>query len=738
MPRVFSPRKFIMDFKIGMIRKFLEKYWPILLITIVVFAFHSRLFFPELSIYVTPDFGRSDILHSNLPLKLELSKDLKNFQLPILEDSIGHAYPLLAEGLIAPFYLPNLIIFGLLPFEVAIPLSYVTAFLLAAIGMYFLLKNLGFHDNSAVIGSMSYSFSASFILHVQHINYIQAAALIPLICLMYLKLLKTYELKYLVVLAFLISQQIFAGFIQITVYMIFALFILGITYIFLNKLSIRKFIVSAFFFITLSLGLSAIQLLPSYELIKSSTRTEGLSADYILSSFPLKPKNLLSLINPFINGKASNGTYNDPNFSKTGIFWENTSYIGFIPFLLALISLLELRKKKRNQFYIPILAVALTSVLLALGKYSPLHILFSFPPLNFFRVPARFLLLAQFAFAILSAFGLKIILENLRSNIKILVVSLIILISTVDIFWRWFYYNPIESFNSILKKPTLASKIVDSKDYRIYSLGQYEQWNSVFLDRGWENSEQDYIFFRNSLDQNLNMLYDIDQFAFFETLPTRRYLTLTGFINSGIKIGENSISLDDKSADLLGFYNVKYLTGTKPIDNSKYKQIANIEKNNKFYYLFEGKETKQIAEAFQNYKTVTFPSEYENVLKEADLKNTIILEGKPNVNFEPLSEKPILSLIEKKDGYYKFRTNSTSNFIFSLKTAYFPGWKASIDGEKTTIYPANIDSLAIILSEGNHLVEFSYESKSLKIGFLITIFSLITSLFAIKLNRQHL
>ena len=245
-------------------------------------------------------------------------------------------------------------------------------------------------------------------------------------------------------------------------------------------------------------------------------------------------------------------------------------------------------------------------------------------------------------------------------------------------------------------------------------------------------------FFRNSLDQNLNMLYDIDQFAFFETLPTRRYLTLTGFINSGIKIGENSISLDDKSADLLGFYNVKYLTGTKPIDNSKYKQIANIEKNNKFYYLFEGKETKQIAEAFQNYKTVTFPSEYENVLKEADLKNTIILEGKPNVNFEPLSEKPILSLIEKKDGYYKFRTNSTSNFIFSLKTAYFSGWKASIDGEKTTIYPANIDSLAIILSEGNHLVEFSYEPKSLKIGFLITIFSLITSLFAIKLNRQHL
>lgn len=709
-----------------------------MLITFAVFAFHSRLFLPELSIYVTPDFARSDILHYNLPLKLELSKDLKNFQLPILENSIGHGYPLLAEGLIAPFYLPNLLIFGLLPFDLAFPLSYVSTFLLATMGMYFLLKNLGFRDNSAVVGSMSYSFCASFILHVQHINYIQAAALIPLICLAYLKILKTYELKYSVVLAFLIAQQIFAGFVQITVYMIFALFILGITHIFLNKLSIRKFIVSAFFFLTLSLGLSAIQLLPTYELIKSSTRTGGLSADYILSSFPLKPQNLLSLINPFINGKASNGTYNDPNFSKTGIFWENTSYIGFIPFLLAVVSLLELRNKARNQLYIPILAVALVSVLLALGKYSPLHILFSFPPLNFFRVPARFLLLAQFAFAILSAFGLKIVLENLRSKIKVLVVLLIILIGSLDIFWHWFNYNPIESFNSIFNKPALASKIVDSKDYRIYSVGQYEQWNSVFLYRGWENSEQDYIFFRNSLDQNLNMLYDIDQFAFFETLPTRRYLTLTGFIKSGIKISESSISIDDKSADLLDFYNVKYLASTKTIDHSKYKQIANIEKNNKFYYLFESKDTKQIAEAFQDYKTVNFPSEYENVLKEADLKNTIILEGKPNVNFEPLSKKPVLSLIEKKDGYYKFRTDSTSNFILSLKTAYFSDWKASIDGEKTTIYPANINSLAIILSEGNHLVEFSYEPISLKIGFLITIFSLIASLFAIKVNRLHL
>src|SRR3989344_3691668 len=104
-----------------MLKKFLEKYWPILLITAVIFAFLYRLFFP-LSIFINPDFGRTDILHIELPQKYLLSTSLKNFQFPLWETQAGQGYPTFTTP--GNFLIPDLIILFLFPFDVAVPVIY--------------------------------------------------------------------------------------------------------------------------------------------------------------------------------------------------------------------------------------------------------------------------------------------------------------------------------------------------------------------------------------------------------------------------------------------------------------------------------------------------------------------------------------------------------------------------------------------------------------------------------------
>src|SRR3989338_10275019 len=109
-----------------MVKKILTNYWPFLVIFIVIFAFFARLFFPP-SIFVTPDFGRTDILHIELPQKYILSSSLKHLSLPFWETDSGQGYPLFAE-LAGTFNITNLVSLFLLPFNIAIPIIYLLTF----------------------------------------------------------------------------------------------------------------------------------------------------------------------------------------------------------------------------------------------------------------------------------------------------------------------------------------------------------------------------------------------------------------------------------------------------------------------------------------------------------------------------------------------------------------------------------------------------------------------------------
>ncbi len=63
-----------------------------------------------------------------------------------------------------------------------------------------------------------------------------------------------------------------------------------------------------------------------------------------------------------------------------------------------------------------------------------------------------------------------------------------------------------------------------------------------------------------------------------------------------------------------------------------------------------------------------------------------------------------------------------------LADAYYPGWRATIDGVPTTIYPAYYAVRAVAVPAGAHTVRFEYAPRSFWIGYGISVFGMLIGL----------
>lgn len=68
------------------------------------------------------------------------------------------------------------------------------------------------------------------------------------------------------------------------------------------------------------------------------------------------------------------------------------------------------------------------------------------------------------------------------------------------------------------------------------------------------------------------------------------------------------------------------------------------------------------------------------------------------------------------------RMDNPGLLVFS--DAYYPGWKAYVDGEQVPIYPTDVALRSVFLTAGEHSVEFTYSPTSFRLGAAVTIASL--------------
>lgn len=644
--------------------------------------------------FATPDFGLSDLWQQLFANKFILSEALKDGYFPFWSKDIGTGFPLFAESQIGMFNLYNLIAFKFLPAVDAFNLGYLVIFLTTFTGTFFFCRLLNFKKLTSLLAALFFSLSGIFVTHVPHFNFIQTACFLPWVFYLTEKLIQTKQIRFGLLIAIVFSQQIYTGYPQMAL-----ITVMGSTlYCLWRAVETKSYKVFIIYdlFVLLGAAIASPQLAMTLQLVRNSP---GL-LETTYSSFPFPPIHFLGFFHPYIFGDPRIGTY--PHFGPDwGIFWESTGYFGGLAFILALAAFFVRKKTGIQKIFI---IVAIISAILTLGKYTPFFFIEKIPPLDSFRVPARYLLLFTWAMVILSA--------SIIDKIKIKpILYIFAAISTVELLLFSLTYNPTISGSKFLEPPETA-RFLNSHDkswFRTHSIPAQNHWNQIFMTKGWSNVE-DFLPFKNSLDGNMNVYWGISSLDVYARLIPARQLQWKILIGRETNHQfDNTIFLSPNGKKVLSLAGVKYIISPGPIANSQelgFKKIFTTG-SQPVFYIYEHPNPLPHSYLTRNYMVTPRGSARRSQLVSSPSNLATVLEEDPKITVDndPITKANVL---KNSDLEVVIEATAPKKSLLVLSDTFYPGWQATIDGKPTRIYAANINQRAVLVDVGSHQIVFKY------------------------------
>jgi hypothetical protein len=385
----------------------------------------------------------------SVPMRMLLGRFIAQGIPPLWNPYVFAGMPLLAAIQPGVFYPPNWL-FAILSPGVAINVVVITTYHLALIGSFLYARQLGFDVAAALVTGLTFTFGGFMISHLEQVNYIAAVAWLPWLLLMVEKVYRSTSWgetwRWVSLGAVVISLHVFAGLPQATMqiamvcgsYFLFSLFVREDRS--REWRDRRRFMIAIAIMALCGILLSAIQLLPAKELQAQGERS---SIPYeSFAAFSMPPRRLLSFVIPYFFGGAMQPIYRVGGWDHWWLHKYIHGYLGMIPLLLSMITLIALKTRRIVWFWT---GVAVVALFLCFGDYLPFDInrlLYRVPVYNLFRGPYRHTCEFSFALAVLAGIGMDSIrrLDNLRLKRALLYSSTIIatLVLGAVVIYRFF------------------------------------------------------------------------------------------------------------------------------------------------------------------------------------------------------------------------------------------------------------------------------------------------------------
>jgi hypothetical protein len=108
-----------------------------------------------------------------------------------------------------------------------------------------------------------------------------------------------------------------------------------------------------------------------------------------------------------------------------------------------------------------------------------------------------------------------------------------------------------------------------------------------------------------------------------------------------------------------------------------------------------------------------------------DPTRTALVEAPIALNSKSVDSKASATVAVMSDTHMEIRTSSaTANFLVT-SDAFYPGWRASVDGQEAPLYRADYAIRGVILPPGEHTVTFDYNPRRFYLGVGISVLSLL-------------
>jgi hypothetical protein len=344
-------------------------------------------------------FVYNDLSWFHLPLRHLYRQALLAGDSVLWTPAVFAGFYLHGEGQIGLLHPLHLLLYRLLPLDAAFNLEIAASCLAAYGGMLWFLRRLRFGDVAALFGAMLFAFSGFNLLHHHHVNMVAVVAHLPWL-LAAADVLIADERRHARTLAFaamavILGSEFLLGFPQAVWWNAIALAAFAV---------VRAAETGRWFqllpcmgAVALGVMLGGIQLLPSADAAAHSMRT-GMSRDFALT-YSMHPFNLFQLWSPYFFRAGAHGDGDLMMFHEFGIYSG-----AILPVALIWVWIRREALGERRAMIAAATVFAAVTLLLALGRYGGVAAFLSYlPVLGSLRAPVRYIVLVQFALAILAA-----------------------------------------------------------------------------------------------------------------------------------------------------------------------------------------------------------------------------------------------------------------------------------------------------------------------------------------------
>ena len=688
--------------------------------------------------------------------------------MPFLADiQVGFFYPM--NRIFSLFVGTN----GFVPISV-MQIITILHFFIALCSMFALMRTLKISTLGSMISAISYSFSFSLVLQLIHPMLLAHLSWLPLVVMFLYKAITEFNIRFGIIGGLIFGMSILSGHPQILLYeglflTLFAIyhFIINIKQKELNKKNSIKSFIGGLLLFVIAIGIFQIQYQHTNELSKQVLRTEMTYESSSEGSLDIKQ--IFTGIVPKMFG-YENGTrrtemqfqlptYDANNQQITApyyYYWETGFYFGLVAVLLGLYAFISIPFSNRHKIFF--LSISTIGFLFALGSNGFLYGLFhNLPLFGLFRFPSRIMFFVTFSFSAMAGFGFdRLTNEKTNKNelIKILIVIGSIFICILFVLSGLFITNNMQGNTDIISGFAINALIL-LIIISIFILVQYKNKNITlisgislviiaFIDLLIAGGD----FNKSQQDASQNYILDKQQVSLFT--PTINNLFRVSMrhkdyniiaMQRNIGMTSNIMLVEGYNPLVLNHYEIPLKTREErnKLWNTKYE--ITVDTNLKQVYYRDRVATQDFLPRawFVNDIKVIDSNSLKNYMmnNDIDFSKTVILEQQGNINYKTLSEFDTnyrINFIEYNNNYIKINTNSKTGGILVLSEVYYPAWKAKIDGIDTKIYRANYNFRAINVPSGQHSIEMEYASIAYEKGRLITLITLILSVFGLVIT----
>lgn len=700
-----------------------------------------------------------DFLYFSYPMRNYAATTLARGEFPLWNPYTFNGMPFFADIQTMVLYLPCLLLTLAAGGDTLHPMwlqvLVVLHVPLAGVTMYFLARSFGARALPAVFAGTAYMLSGFMILHMIHVQIITMVAWFPLILLLFRRVLAAPGWGTVALTALVLGHSVLAGFPQLSLYLYFVLFLVFVFELLgayrgaalLSPPALHTTLRAAAV-IALSLGLTAVQLLPTMELSPLSQRAEITYAKS--TEGQMSWVHLFTLLFPKLFGVADAARYDYWGPGVYWYYWETCIYRGILPLLLTAAAALLWR---RNRWIPFLLGLTAFTLLFGLGDGTPLHRLFYevVPGFSTFRNPARIAVFMSLAVSLLSALALQHLLYDTISAADLRRYRRIFagVLAVAAVSWLLVVSGSLTGALPFLRDPRIAP-LANEHTHLAFLL------TAVMIAAGWA------LLLRENRPAwaggALVGLLFVDLLLFGGTQndsrqDPREYFRRAGGIVQYIRTegGDELFRVNSRSHEGMimdrnqGMVDRLFLLeGYTPLALQRlYPPAGSVDRahdllNVKFATVFNPesrslaltRRTTHLPRAWLVGEVRTAGSEEEltALLQDPtfDPRRTALVEANPGPAVSGGGPTPgEVRITEYRSDAIRMSVRAATDGFLVLSEMYYPGWTAWVDGEERPVYRTNYNLRGITMERGEHDVEFRFTPASFRTGTWISIACLL-------------